>query len=257
MELSVHDLRVVLGARLVLDGVQAVLKPGRITAILGPNGAGKTTFLRALAALVTPETGRIELDGRNIAALPPRERARLIGYLPQDARAHWNMSVREVVTLGRAPFRSPFAALGEDDRVAIENAMEATETGRLSERGIDTLSGGERARVLLARVLAGEPAWLLTDEPLASLDPAHQCDMLDRLRDVASVGRGVAIVLHDLLLAGRVADDVIVLKEGTIIAAGTAAAVLMPATLHAAFGIQVAVSLDPGGRPICIPTGRG
>ena len=257
MELRVRDVRVVLGARVVLDGVDAVLKPGRITAILGPNGAGKTTFLKVLAALIVPETGRVELDGRSIAALPPRERARLIGYLPQDARAHWSMTVREVVALGRVPHRSPFAALGDDDRKAIENVMEATETARFSDRPIDTLSGGERARVLLARALAGEPSWLLADEPLASLDPAHQYDMLDRLRSVATAGRGVAIVMHDLLLAGRIADDIILLKDGVIVSAGSAAAVLTQATLRAVFDIHVAVSRDPNGRPICIPTGRG
>ena len=256
MELSIRDLRVTLGGRVVLDGVNVVLRPGRITAILGPNGAGKTTLLKTLAALAVPSAGGVELDGRAIAMLPPRERARLIGYLPQDGRAHWNMPVRDVVALGRAPHRRPFAAPDAQDDAAIAAALQATGTTAFADRPIDTLSGGERARVLLARALAGEPAWLLADEPLASLDPAHQLDMLDRLRDVAVSGRGVAIVLHDLLQAGRIADDVLLLRSGAVVAFGPAADVLTATILRAAFDIDVAVTQDAAGRPLCIATAR-
>ena len=256
MELSIRDLRVTLGGRVVLDGVNAVLRPGRITAILGPNGAGKTTLLKTLAALTTPIAGGAALDGRTIATFPPRARARLIGYLPQDGRAHWNMLVRDVVALGRAMHRSPFAAPDARDHAAIAAALHATGTIAFADRPIDTLSGGERARVLLARALAGEPAWLLADEPLASLDPAHQLDMLDRLRDVAVSGRGVAIVLHDLLQAGRIADDVLLLRSGAVVAFGPAADVLTATILRAAFDIDVAVTQDAAGRPLCIATAR-
>lgn len=256
MDLTVAGLSVALGGRSVLDSIDAVLRPGRITAILGPNGAGKSTLLKAAAALTTPSAGAVTIGGRNVAALDPRERARLIGYLPQDGRVHWNLPVGDVVALGRAAHRSPFAAPSDHDRAAVAAALEATATTPFIGRTVDTLSGGECARVLLARALAGEPAWLLADEPLASLDPAHQLDLLARLRAVADDGRGVAIVLHDLLHAGRVADDVLLLRDGRVVAFGAVAAVLTAERLRAVFDIAVAISRDATGRLVCLPQGR-
>jgi iron complex transport system ATP-binding protein len=256
MELSIDGLGVVLAGRQVLDGVSAVLRPGRVTAILGPNGAGKSTLIKAMAALVTPSVGTVRLGGRSVAALDPRERARTIGYLPQDAGVHWNIAASEVVALGRMPHRTPFASPGPHDADAVMQAMAATETTHLADRPVNELSGGERARVLLARVLAGEPDWLLADEPLAGLDPRHQLDILDRLAEVARRGRGVAIVMHDLLHAGRVADDVLLLNAGKVLAAGPADTVLIPDTLRAAFEIEVSVTRDQAGRLVCVPMGR-
>jgi iron complex transport system ATP-binding protein len=256
VDLTVRDLSVVLAGRPVLCEVSAVLRPGRVTAILGPNGAGKSTLVKAAAALVPAAAGAVLIGERAVAGLPPRERARLIGYLPQDATVHWNVPAREVIALGRVPHRAPFAALGEEDRRAIAAAVAATEIDSLLDRPVAELSGGERARVLLARVLAGEPAWLLADEPLASLDPAHQIDILDRLRARAAAGTGVVIVLHDLLQAGRAADDVLLLKHGAVAAFGPAAEVLTPESLGAVFDIRVSVLPDAAGRPLCIPTAR-
>ena len=249
-------LRVTLSGRTVLDGISATLRPGRITVILGPNGAGKSSLVKAAAALLKPAAGGIHLGARDVAALDPRERARMIGYLPQDASVHWNVAASEIVMLGRVPHRAPFAGPGAADIDAVARAMTATGTTHLADRPVHELSGGERARVLLARVLAGEPDWLLADEPLASLDPAHQLDILDRLAEVARRGAGVAIVLHDLLHAGRVADDVILLKEGRILAVGSAASVLTPDNLRAAFDIEVSVSSGEDGRLICLTGGR-
>ena len=256
MELTISNLRVMLDRRCVLDGVDAVLRPGRVTAILGPNGAGKSTLLKAMAALLVPGEGTVSLGTRAVAALDPRERARLIGYLPQEARVHWDLRVRDVVALGRVAHRSPFAAPSHADHAAIDAALRVTATADFAERGIATLSGGERARVLLARVLAGEPAWLLADEPLASLDPAHQLDLLDQLRAVAAVGRGVAVVLHDLLHAGRIADDVLLLQHGRVVAYGPTAQVLTAEMLGRVFDIAVRVSHDSDQRPVCVPIGR-
>ena len=256
MELSIHGLGVTLSGRTVLDGVSAVLRPGRVTAILGPNGAGKSTLIKAVAALIAPTTGSVRLGDRDVAALAPRERARSIGYLPQDARVQWNIAVSDVVALGRAPHRAPFAGPDARDADAIARAMAATETLHLADRPINELSGGERARALLARVLAGEPDWLLADEPLAGLDPRHQLDILDRLGDVARQGRGIAIVLHDLLHAGRVADDVLLLHQGKVLASGEAGAVLTPENLRIAFEIEVSVQRDAQGRLTCLPLGR-
>jgi len=256
MELIVDRLEVTLSGRKVLDDVNAILRPGRVTAILGPNGAGKSTLIRATAALIAPSAGAVRLGDRDVIALDPRERARRIGYLPQDARVHWNIAASDVVALGRAPHRAPFAGPDAKDAAAVARAMASTETSHLAHRPVNELSGGERARVLLARVLAGEPDWLLADEPLAGLDPRHQFDILDRLSDVARQGRGVAIVLHDLLHAGRVADDVLLLKDGAILASGEAGSVLTPGNLRTAFDIDVSVLRDTEGRLTCLPRGR-
>ncbi|MES2754539.1 MAG: ABC transporter ATP-binding protein [Pseudomonadota bacterium] len=245
MELTLDQVRVSLGQRVALDGVSAVLRPGRITVVLGPNGAGKSTLLRAAAGLVSGE-GRVLVGARDLAVIAPRERARAIGYLAQDHLVHWDLRVRDLIALGRAPHRSPFAAESAADALAIAAAMSATDTTAFAERRVLALSGGERARVLLARVLAGEPRWLLADEPLASLDPAHQLDLLARLRSVADAGAGVVLVLHDLAQAARIADDVIVLERGRVVATTLDAAVIARV-----FGVAVAYA---GTLPV--PTAR-
>ena len=246
MGLSVRNLGVTLGRRRALDGIDADLERGRVTAILGPNGAGKSTLLKAMLGLI--DAGAVEYDGRPVAAIPPRERGRRLGYLPQSAELAWNIPAREVVALGRSAHRSPFAALSPADHQAIERAMAATDMLPLADRLTGEMSGGERARVMLARVLAGEPEWLFADEPLASLDPAHQVDILARLRAAADAGSGVVIVLHDLSHAASVADDVLLLREGRLIASGPGADVLTPERLRAAYGIDFDI-LD-GGRAI-------
>jgi iron complex transport system ATP-binding protein len=185
----------------------------------------------------------------DIAGMARDDRARTIGYLPQQGEVAWNMSAQDVVALGRLPHRAGAMA----DAAAITAALDATDATLLADRRVGELSGGERARVLLARVLAGEPRWLLADEPLASLDPAHQLDLLDRLRTVARAGAGVAVVLHDLAQAARVADDAILMSGGKIVASGPAADILTPGRLGELFGVRlVAVP----GYPICIPVGR-
>jgi iron complex transport system ATP-binding protein len=256
VDLTVRDLSVVLAGRPVLCEVSAVLRPGRVTAILGPNGAGKSTLVKAAAALVPAAAGAVLIGERAVAGLPPRERARLIGYLPQDATVHWNVPAREVIALGRVPHRAPFAALGEEDRRAIAAAVAATEIDSLLDRPVAELSGGERARVLLARVLAGEPAWLLADEPLASLDPAHQIDILDRLRARAEAGCGVVIVVHDIAQAARAADDVLLLADGRLAGFGPVGEVLTEAAVASLFGVEVAIARGADGRPLPVPTGR-
>lgn len=238
MGLSAETLVVELGNRPVLGGVSARFAPGRVTAVLGANGAGKSTLLRALAALVPARGGRVILGGADVAAMAARDRARAIGYLPQDAAVHWNMAVRDLVALGRLPH-------GDAGAEAIEAALAVTHTAVLAERRVRSLSGGERARVLLARVLAGEPEWLLADEPLASLDPLHQLETLDLLRAAAERGVGVIVVLHDLTLAARVADDVLLLKDGTVLAHGSAGEVLTETMIAAAYGVTVAITADP------------
>ena len=254
MDLIFTGLSVRLGKRLVLDGVDARLRPGRVTAILGPNGAGKSTLLKAAVALL-PTTGTVRIGDAEMRALDPRARARLIGYLPQDGAVHWNLLARDLVALGRLPHRSRAAAPSPEDEAAVARAPAAPDTTAVADRPGGALSGGERARVLLARALAGEPRWLLADEPLASLDPAHQIDLLHRLRGVAAEGRGVAIVLHDLLHAQRAADDVLVLHAGRVAVFGPPAETLTPDLIRAVFGIRVVAARD-GERQFWVPAGR-
>lgn len=255
MDLILDDVTIVRAGRPVVAGVSARLRPGRITVILGPNGAGKSSLVKAVAALI-PAQGRIMLGERNVATLAPSKRGRLVGYLPQDSVVHWNLRVGDAVALGRIPHLSPFAGLGSDDHAAIADALSATDAGVLVDRLLDTLSGGERARVLLARVLAGRPAWLLADEPLASLDPAHQLDILARFVGLAAGGMGIVLVLHDLVQAARLADDVLLMKDGRAVAFGPADDVLTAPALSALYDVEVEMMSVATGRTIPIVSGR-
>lgn len=246
------NLSVDLGRRRVLNDVSLDLARGRVTAILGANGAGKTSLLRAIAGLVPPSTGDITLDGEALSALSLPERARRIGYLPQNGQPAWALTVRELVALGRLPHRSPFAALSPGDEVAINAAMAQTDVAGLADRTVDTLSGGEKARAKFARVLAAETDWILADEPLANLDPPHQQDVLRLMRAAADAGKGVLVVLHQLDAAARVADDILILKQGRTVAFGPCAEVLTPATLEAAFDMAMDV-ITHQGRVAILP----
>ena len=250
--IRVQGLSVDLGRRRALDDVTLDLARGRVTAILGPNGAGKTSLLRALAGLVASTAGQVFLDDTPVAALTLQARARRIGYLPQNGQPAWALSVRELVALGRLPHRSPFAALSRADEDAIEAAVAATDIAHLADRTVDTLSGGEKARAKFARVLAAETDWILADEPLANLDPPHQQDVLRLMRTAADAGKGVIVVLHQLDAAARVADDVLVLRDGRPLAFGPCADVLTPETLETAFDMAMDV-FEHQGRTAILP----
>lgn len=239
----------------ILSSISATFAPGQVTAVLGPNGAGKSTLLACLAGLRTPDAGDVVIDGTPRSALDRRELARRIGFLPQTADVHWDVDVATLVGLGRFPHRGRW---GESavDRAAVAQAMASTDVTRFAARSVNTLSGGERARVLLARVLAGEPEWLLADEPLANLDPAHQLDGLDCLRGVAAAGAGVVVVLHDLNHAARVADQVLLLRNGAVIAQGPPDAVLTKALIAQTYGVATHIGATPSGQSFIIPTER-
>ncbi len=239
----------------ILSSISATFAPGQVTAVLGPNGAGKSTLLACLAGLRTPNAGDVLIGGMSRAALDRRALARRIGFLPQTADVHWDVDVATLVGLGRFPHRGRW---GESavDRAAVAYAMAATDVTAFSARAVNTLSGGERARVLLARVLAGEPEWLLADEPLANLDPAHQLDGLDCLRSVAAAGAGVVVVLHDLNHAARVADQVLLLRNGAVIAHGPPDAVLTEALIAQTYGVATHIGATPSGQRFIIPTAR-
>lgn len=248
MELTVADLGLRLGDTRALDGVTAAFQPGRITVLLGPNGAGKTSLLKCLVGLAEPESGQVTLNGHRLDALKPRERARRIAYLAQEPTVHWNLAARELVALGRLPHRGPFGGPSRTDEAAVAKALADTATTLFADRPIHSLSGGERARVQLARLLAGQPQWLLADEPLASLDPAHQLDMLRLFRSAANHGAGVLLVLHDLNQAACIADDVLILKQGRIEAAGAAGDVLNAPLLSDVYDTPIGKAAGPDGQ---------
>jgi iron complex transport system ATP-binding protein len=253
--LSVEAVSVSLGGQRVIQELTTQFSRGRVTALLGPNGAGKTTLLNCLAGLRRPDSGCVRLDGADVLSLDRRTRAQRIGLLPQQGEVHWNIDVATLVSLGRFPHQGRWGASPQDSQ-AVVRAMAATDVSHFAARSARQLSGGERSRVLLARVLAGEPEWLLADEPLASLDPAHQLDVLDRLREAAAHGAGVIVVLHDLGHAARVADDVVLIREGRIIAQGPRHEVIAARELRDTFGVDVHIGQGDAGDRFVVPLRR-
>ena len=222
------------------------LIPGQVTAICGPNGAGKSSFLACLAGILTPASGSVELGGQTLASLPPRTRAQALGFLPQQAEAAWDLSVETVVRLGRLPWRTGAAA----DNAAVEAALAALQLADLRTRPLSQLSGGQKARAMLARVLAGTSRWLLIDEPLAGQDLAHQLSLLTQLRGLAGQGLGVVVVLHDLAQAMNFADVVAVMESGAVVQVGAPEAVLNEARLHRTWGVNARWLGEPGQRAL-------
>ena len=222
----------------VLDGIDLAFEANQVTAIVGPNGAGKTTLLRHLAGLDPPSAGQVELRGQPLASLGPAIRAWSIAYLPQAASAYWPLRARDLVALGRLPHGANLSRpLKSEDAEAIQRALERVDGVRLADRPIDTLSQGERARVMMARALATEAAVFLADEPVASLDPAYALETMTILRAEAARGACVIVVLHDLGLAARFADRIVVLANHKVAADGTADVALAAGVIDAAYGV--------------------
>lgn len=243
------------GARAILKDLELHLETGSITAVLGPNGAGKSTLLSCMAGLLSAPAGHIHLDGRPLTGIAPTERAQRIAFLPQTPEIAWAVDVATLVALGRIPFRSQCSD-AENER-AIEHAMQLTDVAQWRDRSVQSLSGGERARVLLARVLAGESAWVLADEPFTGLDPAHQFEAAELLRSVASRGGGVVLTIHDLTLAARIADRIVILDGGHIVADGAPRDALTQQTLRDVYRIETQWLDDPAsGTPTIVIHGR-
>jgi iron complex transport system ATP-binding protein len=236
--LTARGLSVTLAGRLVLNDVSLALSSGHLVALVGPNGAGKTTLLRALAGLV-PSEGAIEIGGAVLSSLSLRERARRFAYLPQGHIVHWPLAARDIVALGRYPHGATDPArLTPKDTEAVVRAMQTTDVVEFSERRVTELSGGERSRVALARVLAVEAPVILADEPTASLDPRHQFDVMKSLRASADKGVLVIVVTHDLGLAARFADTVLVLSDGRLVSQGAPAEALSEKIMGDVFRIS-------------------
>jgi len=256
--LAAEGLTLGYGERVVIDDLDLVVPPGRVTAIVGANACGKSTLLRSMSRLLAPRGGQVLLDGRSVHRLPAKELARTLGLLPQSPIAPEGITVADLVGRGRNPHQGVFSRWSRDDDAAVATALEATQTTTLADRPVDELSGGQRQRVWIAMALAQQTDLLLLDEPTTFLDVAHQIEVLDLLTDLNRArGTTVVMVLHDLNLAARYADSLVALAGGRIHAAGAPADVLTEDCVRAVFGLDSRVVTDPvSGRPLMLPIGR-
>lgn len=261
--LTVSDLSISLAGKSVLHHVAMRIHSGEVVGLLGPNGAGKTTLIKVLAGLSVAGSeidGEVYLDNNPLRALSPRERARHIAYLPQqhDGMSLWPVRVRDLVALGRLPYSNTsryhylYNRTLAIDSIAVTNALRATDTEILADCRLDELSGGERARVLLARALAVEAQILLADEPIVHLDPKHQIQLLVLLRKQAALNTAVLVVLHDLGLIARYCDKVAVLDRGSIVVFGSPMEVLDDSLLEQVYSIRV-IRGSRQGTPFLLP----
>ncbi len=237
MKLEARNITVTARSRTIVDGAGLSVTSGELVGLIGPNGAGKSTLLRALLGITHRDAGHVTLDGADFAAMPAPARARSIAFLPQDRRVEWHLTAHDVVMLGRYPHQAGFGGPTPADREAVARAFAAVEGEGLLDRPVSVLSGGERTRILLARALAVEAPLLLADEPIAALDPYHQLHVMEILQTRAHSGAGVLAVIHDLSLASRFMDRLILMNGGRIIASGPPAEVLTPDHLAAAYRI--------------------
>ena len=251
-----RNLKVVRGGRPVVSDACCRIRKGQLTAICGPNGAGKSTLLMSLAGLVAPCEGEVSIEGQPIGQLTPRERARLIGFLPQQAEAAWDVDVRTLISLGRLPWRAvpgrPVRAKVDADRAAIASAISDMQLEGLADRPVSRLSGGEKARTMMGRVLAGDPRYILADEPFASLDIGHASDLVRLMKMQASRGLGLAVVMHDLALAMNHADRVIVLDRGRIVADAPPDDALSEEAIARVWKARVRWLGEPGSRALAV-----
>lgn len=252
---SLEAVAVRFGDRLIVSAVSAELAAGSLIGVIGPNGAGKSTLVRALLGLVPLAGGAVRIDGQPLDRIGRQAMARRLAYLPQGQTLHWPLSVERLVALGRLPHLAPFSRMTDADAAAVETAMRRADILHLRHRSAVELSGGERARAMLARALAVGAPGLVVDEPLASLDPGHQIDVMELLAREARGGALVVAVLHDLTLAARYCDRLLLIDGGTLAADGPPATILTPARLAETYGISAFIRQE-GAAPLIVPLGK-
>ena len=255
MKLEARAISVTLSGQPIVNGASLSVQSGELVGLIGPNGAGKSTLIKAILGLRPHISGDILLDGVSLLAQPPDIRARNVAYLPQERHVEWRLPAREIVMLGRYPHRARFGGPTADDRAAVMRALDAVDGHALADRPVTILSGGERTRILLARALAVEAPILLADEPIAALDPWHQLHVMEILRERARAGAGILVVIHDLTLAARFMDRLILMNQGAIAADGTPAEVLTPDLLARVYRIK-ALAGENAGESYVIPWTR-
>lgn len=247
--LAAQHVSLVIDAHPILDDISVTLSASECVGLIGPNGAGKTTLLRVLAHLLKPDRGIAQLDGVDLARIAPAQLAKRCAYLAQGAPAHWPLRVDTVVSLGRLPHLEWWQRPNADDKRAIDKALDLADVAHLRERLVTTLSGGERMRVLLARIFASQPQIILADEPIAALDPYHQLHVMELLREHAhrtdsAMPGAVLAVLHDLNLAARFCDRLILIAHGRVHCSGSVREVLTPENLQQVYGIAARIQDD-------------
>ncbi|WP_206078337.1 ABC transporter ATP-binding protein [Poseidonocella sp. HB161398] len=256
--LTARGLTLGYEGRTICRDLDLALPKGEVTVIVGPNGCGKSTLLRGLCRLIAPAAGEVRLEGEDIHRMPTRLLAQRLAMLPQSSTAPPGITVADLVARGRHPHRRAFGGWSAADAEAVAHALDATGVAEMAESAVDTLSGGQRQRVWVAMALAQDTGWLLLDEPTTYLDIAHQIDLLD-LFAALNRERGVSIVavLHDLNLACRYADRLVVMAEGRIVAEGPPARVLTAELVDQVFGLPCLIVPDPvTGTPMMVPRGR-
>ena len=256
-EFVVDGVSVFYGDRLAVDAVSAVLPAGQITAVIGPNGCGKSTLLRSLAGLVRPDAGTISLGGTDIRQIRTKQYARRVAVLPQSPLAPEGLTVADLVSRGRDPYRRWYDQWSRADESLVHDTLRATGLELLADRPLDSLSGGQRQRAWIAMAVAQRTGVLLLDEPTSFLDVAHQLEVLALVEELhANLGVTVVMVLHELSLAAKHADHLVAMKAGRIVVSGTPADVLTAPVLAEVFGIEADILTDRRtSRPIVIPTG--
>jgi len=256
--LSAEALALGYGERVIIDGLDLQIPPGRITAIVGANGCGKSTLLRALSRLIPARSGQVVLDGKALHSRPTKEVARTLGLLPQSPIAPEGIAVADLVGRGRHPHQKLLARWSTRDYEVVAQSLEATGTSDLADRAVDELSGGQRQRVWIAMALAQETDILLLDEPTTFLDVAHQVEVLDLLTDLnRERGTTIVMVLHDMNMASRYADHLFALRDGRIVASGAPSEVVTSELIRDVFDLDALVVPDPvSGAPIVLPRGR-
>ena len=256
--LRAHGVSLGYDGRKVIEDLDLTLPAGKVTAIVGPNACGKSTLLRGLARLHPLDAGHVTLGDQDVAQLSRRELARSVGVLPQSSVTPDGVRVTELVGRGRYPHQGWFGRHSSDDDEVVAYALEATSTTELADRPVAELSGGQRQRVWIAMVLAQETDIVLLDEPTTFLDVAHQVELLDLLAELNRTrGTTVVMVLHELNLAARYADHLVVMSAGQVVGQGDPTAVLTEEAVRDAFGLESRVVTDPvSGTPLVVPVGR-
>nr|WP_246394438.1 ABC transporter ATP-binding protein [Microbulbifer rhizosphaerae] len=232
MEVSCLQLGLERQRRPVLSEISCVFKPFELTAVVGPNGAGKSSLLQALAGVLAPSAGHIELDGQPAERISPAQMARLCAYLPQAETPAWSLRAADLVALGLLPWGRP-----KDRERRVSAALQLVDAQQLAERPVTRLSGGELRRVQLARLLVGEAPLLIADEPTAALDIRHQLQLMHTFRRQADAGKTVVLALHDLPMAARFCDRILLLEQGRLVAQGTPEDVFTPALIGDVYGV--------------------
>lgn len=241
-------------SRRAVDGISFDAVRGQITAVVGPNGSGKSTLVRAMVGRVKPLAGDVLIDGAPVVQMDRRDVARSVAVVAQSEEMAFPVTVAEYIALGRFPHVGAWHRVSEDDRRAMERATELANVGEFLSRPMDALSGGERQRVRLARALAQGGDGLVLDEPTAFLDIGHEMTVFELLVTLAQEGQAVLLVSHNLNLVARFAAQIVLLHSGVVVASGSAAEVMQPATLERVYGWPIAVATDPmTGTPVLVP----